>query len=742
MITFTRWPLYPIVNGKCTCSREDCDRVGKHPFVAWGSVEPGSCTPGETGCGYGISTGRVSGIFVIDTDVKNGIDGEANLLALGDLPPTYTVLTPSGGKHRYYKWPGVKVPTNQSRLAPGVDIRGDGGYVVASGSPHANGGRYEDMVKGLPAEAPAWLLKHPAMKAPERPVTTSEIARGPEHRDWAYRLRMARQEVKTLPPSIEGQNGSGSLWMAAQVLMRRYELPADTATDIILEDFNPRCEPEWSVDEIAYKLDQAARVGSFKVGDVAPEGLLEAMNRVSAMTERYTVPEEESNRSWAWEVAKTEEGNARIFMELNKGKLMYVGTFGWFHWDGMRWCQDKEGLKAITGMRSVSKYLLDMSNGDTEDVKRSYAWALKSQSYSVIKASVALARTHYNVRTLDLDADPYVLNCTNGVVDLQTGGISPHDPERFITKVSGTAYDKGAKCPIWLRFLDRVFQGDKELVSYMKRYAGYCLTGKTSEQQLSFLYGNGSNGKSTFTLVLQRIMGDYSHTSPSSLILSTNTERIPTAIADLRGVRLAVCQETEQGRSWDESLLKQLTGGDRIAARKLHKDFFEFTPTHKICMSGNYKPTVKGIDNGIWRRICLIPFEATIGNAEKDPDLFKKLEGELPGILNWAIEGCLEWDLHGLGTSEAVTKGTEAYREEEDVVGRFLASSAHPSGEASKKDLYQAYDLWARQEREEPMTQKAFTAKMHAKGYDTKKVNGNRIWKGVTLKAVSFAGPN
>ena len=259
------------------------------------------------------------------------------------------------------------------------------------------------------------------------------------------------------------------------------------------------------------------------------------------------------------------------------------------------------------------------------------------------------------------DADPWLLNTPGGVVDLRDGGYRLHNPADYITKISGTAPDPSRPIPHWLAFLERVTAADAELIAFLQRIAGYCLTGSTSEHALFFLYGTGSNGKSTFLNAITGVIGGYCRTAPIETFTASPSDRHPTDLAGLRGARLVTAVETEEGRRWAESKIKALTGGDKIAARFMRQDFFEYTPQFKLLIAGNHKPGLRSVDEAIRRRLHLIPFTITIPAEERDLGLPDKLKAEAPGILNWMIDGCLQWQQIGLAPPKVVTDATAAY---------------------------------------------------------------------------------
>ncbi|MBZ0089300.1 MAG: DUF6362 family protein, partial [Thermoanaerobaculia bacterium] len=293
------------------------------------------------------------------------------------------------------------------------------------------------------------------------------------------------------------------------------------------------------------------------------------------------------------------------------------------------------------------------------------------------------------------DRDPWLLNTPGGIVDLRTGRLGDHDRALAMTRIATAT--PAEHCPVWLEFLATITNDDAELRAYLQRVVGYCLTGITTEHALFFLYGTGANGKSVFVNTVSTILGDYATTAPMDMFMAATGERHPTDMAGLRGARLVAAIETEQGRRWAESKLKALTGGDKITARFMRQDFFEFIPQFKLIVAGNHKPSIRNVDEAMRRRLHLIPFTVTIPPAKRDKTLPERLLAESDGILAWAVEGCLEWQRVGLKPPAAVAAATNEYFEAEDALGRWLdecceRGAAH--GEATAA-LYDAWKSWA-----------------------------------------------
>lgn len=434
-------------------------------------------------------------------------------------------------------------------------------------------------------------------------------------------------------------------------------------------------------------------------------------------------------------------GAAVLFAALNGENLRFVrSSQTWMFWDGGRWIPNAKEVVMQMAMQlpGVVYGCAARINGNAQaDFGK---WAIKLGDEVRIKATLSLAQNlpGVPVDAGDLDTDPYIVGLSNGVIDLRSGEFRAARPEDLITKSLGTHYHHDATCPTWERFLDQVFEGDPKLVSYLQEAVGYCLTGSVKEQCLFFAYGSGSNGKTTLFETLEELAGDYGQRAPKSLFTKNprgGTEQT-NDLARLPGVRILFGSEVEDGCAMAESKVKDLTGGDTITARLHYKEFFDFKPTHKLLMFGNYKPRISGTDNGIWRRIRLIPFTRRFEGEEKDPDLAEKLRAELPGILNWAIEGCGDWQKNGLQTPGVVEKATSEYRNQEDVVGEFLAEEYIVTRDHDhtipKKELYNGYKAFCEANGYSPLGVRRFNEQVLTRsGIESDRVTSARIYRGI-----------
>ena len=354
-------------------------------------------------------------------------------------------------------------------------------------------------------------------------------------------------------------------------------------------------------------------------------------------------------------------------------------------------------------------------------------WAKDCQRATITDHTLILARSRLPFDSAGFDVDPWILNCPNGTLDLRTGMLCPHRPEDMLTMLAGVGFDPDAKAPLWEAFIHRVLGGSDDLVNFVQKAAGYSLTGLTTEQVFFVLYGSGANGKSTFTGMLTEALGDYGKALPRGLLTAQKFEGHPTILADLFRVRMSVSSEVKPGSEWDGERIKSITGGDKIKARRMREDFWEFTATHKIWLATNHQPVTTDNSEGFYRRLRMIPFTVTIPENERDPKLMEKLRAELPGILAWAVRGCLKWQKEGLESPEEVQAATRDYRERQDPFGRFLSECCDINDEVriQASELLSAYEKWSRGNREKSLSAKELATAMLEKGFQIKKSSSN-----------------
>jgi putative DNA primase/helicase len=426
----------------------------------------------------------------------------------------------------------------------------------------------------------------------------------------------------------------------------------------------------------------------------------------------------------------TEDALALAFTRRYHRDWRYVATWGrWLVWDGHRW-RSEDTLAATDLIRSVCRHAAVQA--DNPKI------AAKLATSGTVGGVERLARSdrRHAATTAEWDADPWLLNTPGGVVDLRTGRQRPHDRADRMTKI--TTATPGGDCATWRQFLAEVTGGDAELQAYLRRMAGYTLTGSTQEHALFFLYGTGANGKSVFVNTLATILGDYAANAPMDTFMETRTDRHPTDMAGLRGARFVAAIETEQGRRWAESKVKNLTGGDKISARFMRQDFFEFFPQFKLVVAGNHKPAIRNIDEAMKRRLHLIPFTITVPPERRDKHLQQKLLAERDGILAWAVQGCLDWQRLGrLDPPQQVRAATEEYFESEDALGRWLDERCVREANAKSltAELFNDWKQWADAAGEFIGSQKRFADLLITRGVERWRNNvGLRGFRGIGLK--------
>lgn len=439
--------------------------------------------------------------------------------------------------------------------------------------------------------------------------------------------------------------------------------------------------------------------------------------------------------------ARTAEGqtdiaNAKRLIRLHGENVRYVGPWGkWITFDDKRWLID-DMARVETLAKDVSDNLFHrlITSGVPANSK-AMKFAVATAKMSGIRNMISAARGEVAIHHSRLNRHPMLFNVQNGTLDLETGELRRHARGDFLTQVAPVKCDVNADCPRWLSFLEEIMGGNQELVRFLRRLVGYALTGAIREHVLPILFGTGANGKSVFITTLQNLMGeDYAVQAPTGMLMLKKYESHPTEIAGLFAKRFVAAVETEGGNLISETLVKQLTGGDRLTARRMREDFWTFTPSHKIWLATNHKPSVHGTDEGIWRRLRLVPFNVTIPDSKKDLTLSEKHKGELPGILNWALQGCREWQEHGLDEPAEVTDATREYRHESDYLGGFIEECClvGPGCQVRATSLFDAFKDWGGK-----WTQTKFGTEVAARFMRDRDGVGRKIYLGVGLTEVN-----
>ncbi len=436
----------------------------------------------------------------------------------------------------------------------------------------------------------------------------------------------------------------------------------------------------------------------------------------------------------------TDLGNTQRFVAQHGNEIRFCyGWRKWLVWDGTRWRIDDSGDVERRAKSTVRAFYTEASGIIDDDLRKQLvAWARSSESRSKLAAIIELAKSEPKIPVSpdDLDSNLWLLNCANGTIDLRTGELLQYRREDLCTKIAPIVYDPEAQCPLFKEFLRRILNNNAGLLKFVQRAFGYALTGSTLEQVLFIFFGSGANGKSTLLEIWREALGDYGRTADAALLMQRNQDGVRNDVARLAGARFVSTSETESGRRMAEVLVKQLTGGDKLAARYLYSEFFEFNAQFKLFLTTNYKPVIRGTDNAIWRRIRLVPFEVTIPEEEQDKELPQKLRTELPGILAWAVRGCLRWQRDGLGQPEKVEVATAAYRDEMDLLGGFIKDCCveNKNGKVPAGKLYAAYKLWAETNGERALTQQRLGTALADRGFRRWRTGSVRGWSRIALR--------
>jgi putative DNA primase/helicase len=702
-------PLHTSGAKGCSCGEETCSSPGKHPrtrnglkdaathrkqIEAWWSKWPDA--------NVGVRTGALSNLVVLDIDLKS--KGQESLDRLeaehGPLPPTVTALTGGGGRHVLFAHPGVEARNSAGKLGSGVDVRGDGGYIVAPPSRHASGRCYAWQTNQAPgdlplAEVPGWMLTQ--LQAPSRQ---------PPGRSTGNLATLLDEE-----PIVEGQRNDALTSIAGRL---RREGQTKEEIYLALLDVNAsRVVPPLPEPEVA---------------------------RIAASVSRY----EPAPQVPAWlRFKRTEYGNAERLVERHGEDLRHNAGLGWLVWDGQRWRRDEDG-EAMRRMKETVRAMWDeLPEIEDDKVQASFfGFVRSSENERRLNAALKLAETERQVVIGPdaFDADPLLLTVGNGTVDLRTGDLHPHRRADLITRASPVDSVPGVRSELWQQFLYKITAGDEELERFLQRAAGYSLTGSTAEEKLFFPHGPAATGKSTFLEALKAVLGDYASTTDFETLLKRKGDRgIPNDIARLAGTRMVVSIEVDEGKQLAAGLVKTLTGGDTVTARFLRKEFFEFTPRFKLWLAANDRPQVSATDSGIWRRIVQIPFTVEIPADERDPLVKQRLTSDpeiQSAILAWAVEGCLAWQQSGLAVPDRVKAYTEEYRQENDPLRDFLDECCRlDRGARTPRNLLKrAYDEWARSNFQPPLTAKRLSELLKLRGItDGGKAGEERTWQGIAL---------
>lgn len=646
---------------------------------------------------------QASGLVAVDVDSYKP-DCEWNTFSAGlDIPDTTIQISAREGTHYIFAAPhGVKYA---GTLCKGVDIKRDG-YILLEPSTFG-GGTYrmqtdwDDL-----ATAPDWM----PVKAETTTTTVPAAASKLDRAKIVALLETAQNDLT--------RDGWVKVCFAAKGLC------GDDARDAFLA-FSYRYHSV-NLGEPETLWDTARPDGSLSVGT-----LVHFLGGENSLLKGADL----SDDALALELG---------LIGWNKDARFNVGLGKWYLWNANTWQKDgsKKHLTQVREyLRGKAESLLayaakeGFSGGELSSVK---AAAKALGAASKVQAVESLARSNPDSATTSdcFDKNLMLLGTPSGTVDLKTGILHPPERSDLITKSVSVSPALTDVVPTkWLAFLDRVFDGDQEKIAFMQRSAGYALTGKTTEHKLLFLYGSGRNGKGVFTNTLSGIWGDYNRQAASEIFLKSSGDRHATGLAGLHGARLVLGSELPRGKVWNEAVIKDLTGGDIMSARLMRQDFFDFMPQLTLMISGNTQPDFQGVDEAIRSRVVLVPFNVTIPENERDPNLAEKLREEWPAILRWCIDGCLEWQKRGLDIPESIKQASAEYFEDQDWLGQFLSdeTSDFLGGFILNCDLKIRFSEWLGKTGADDVTFSILKAQLKERGYASDRRRFGRGVSGLKL---------
>ena len=708
-------------NGWCTCGKQGCSSVGKHPRTRQGVTDATDDVQTVRrwwktwpDANVGIAGGGAQRLLILDVDGQQGRES----LGAAELPHTPTANTPRG-RHYFFRagpaWGEGQLP-NSVGFRPGLDLRGDGGYVVAAPSLHASGLRYwwepgATFTAPL-AETPSWLTPadvEACRAEPQRPLAGG-LADADDPQVYAEGRRNAG--LCSLAGAMRRQGAGEKELLAALCVANRV-----------------RCRPPLEHAEVQAI---AASVCKYAAG----------AHRPVVVRDSGLQSPEPTGGSDPW--AHTDVGNAEAFVQEHGAGVRYnVDAGKWHQWNGTRWERDELGAVQERVIHTVRRRR-DAGLAQVGEVaQKLVGWARRSEGDARIKACLQrlMVWRGLAVRSSDFDADPWLFNAQNGIVDLRTMEVRRHHPEAMCSRIAGAELALGEESRRWQHVLYRVTCGKPGLEMFLRRAFGYAMTGVIRDHCFFTCYGLGANGKTTVLETVMAALGDYAVRGDVETFLQRDRPGASNDLARLEGARLVVASEADEGRRLSEATVKGITGGDGIVARFMYKEFHEFKPQFKLFLATNHKPRIYGTDHGMWRRVRLIPFSAVIPEEEQDGALPEKLLAELAGVLAWIAAGCFEWMRDGLGQCREVNEATAEYREAQDLLGGFFEECLETVERelVASEEVFRAYVSWAEEAGERPLARRALGNRIAERGYrsTTRKGEGSRqhrCWVGLRLR--------
>jgi P4 family phage/plasmid primase-like protien len=750
--------VHGIKDGRCTCGKRDCRAPGKHP------VFPGQ-DRGATldkvriraeGLKYPHANIAVhlglSRLVCVDVDPRNG--GNETLARLerehGRLDAGIIAETGGGGTHHFFRVPadGQKLRAKDA-LGHGIDLLQNNQYPVIAPSKHRSGQVYRWVSECDPWEGkwllstpPAWMLKGESLE----PVV--EVASEPDDDDWVTDLPTSRpfdwtpDNLARLRSALAATPADDrETWLRIGAALHHASECGGEGRDLWDEwsfgsDAFDGCPGKFTLEgqKIAWDGFDPQRSDAVTVGTIFHE----------AKQHGWQDPRQAAEPDTLGDIS-----NGRRFAARYREEFLYVSRIRkWLRWDGLRWatCDKGEQFQAAKALAdSILREAGEAFTHDPNDAKRRrHGLALAvHRSLPRLDAMLEAASTEPGMSMASptaFDANPWLLGVRNGVLDLKAGKLLPANPVQHISKQAGASFHPGAACPRWEVFLREVF-GDGEVVTFVQRLAGYTLTGLVDEEVLAFMFGAGANGKSVFANVLVALLSEYAVTVGTELLARNKSESETARYkTKLQGARLALANEVGQADTWDDQRVKEITSREAIPARYLYGEAFSFIPTHKLWVRGNHQPTIQDASDGMWRRLILIPFNRRFTPEERIPDLDRQLiEGELEGILAWAVRGCREWQKGGLAIPASISMATGQYRSESDVIEQWRAERC-VTEIGARLDVREAYDSWVVFCHDTGISsgsQPKFTRRLKAAGVRHAKSNGKGYFLDVSIPTLA-----
>ena len=723
-------PLFGVVNGICDCGKPDCyhrdgerkGSPGKHPILSNGVYSATTdfewltdFFEDQPNANVGIAAGRISGTLHLDLDTQEAIDAVRRV----GIPKTWSFRTGKGEQH-LFKYPplldGLYI-ANDVALAPGIDVRSDGGYSVVPPSMHYFGFEYSWIHAPWEtplADIPKWLMdqliiKNKSSSPGPREDEHSEIHEQGGRNDYLFKVgtslraqRLSGQEIRLVLHERNARSCSPPL----------PDKEVDEIVDSIIQRYAPGIADEMS-DRVREKLGEIDKLPAILLSaPLTDTGNAECLVTLFAKDFRSCKP-----------MARTKADSKGIF-----------------RWNGSVWEEDVSRELRTCAMWTARGRKAISSNAETvEQRKKLYKFATDSENVGKLEAACELASTDARVVTKEdqWDSDPLKLAVLNGVLNLKEGTFDEPQRDDYILNQAKVAYVEEADCPLWEKTLGEIFRDNPEIVPYLQRVFGYCLTGLTDEHLMWFWHGGGANGKSTILNIIKALLGDLAATTSFATFDTKNDNGRNDGLAELRGKRFVAASEGEQGRSIAEAKIKSVVSNDEVQCRFLFNNLFTYKPTCKVILASNHLPEIKGTDRGIWRRVHIVPFNQTFEGTARDPDLEEKLRGELSGILNWCLAGLQDfWERGGVDPPSIVLYSTKSLETQSDMFQQWFDERLTPmeSSNLKRSTAYLDYRNYLRTSGEVPIVKIAWTARMMAAGVlFNSKVRGDYSAKGWRL---------